>query len=101
MQENENVAPGGPETPGSNKVEKAPALRRISDAPMASYQYGDDPEVVRFVRMCSATPRYHVLREDAYGMWPWTHGDGTPVKIDECVMTKAQVKTAFGIDLDI
>jgi len=51
--------------------------------------------------MCSATPRYHVLREDAYGMWPWTHGDGTPVKIDECVMTKAQVKTAFGIDLDI
>jgi hypothetical protein len=101
MQENENVAPGSPETRRPKKVEYASPLKRISDAPMASYQYGDEPEIVRFVRMCSATPRYHVLREDAFGIWPWRHGDGTPVKIDECVMTKAQVKTAFGIDLDI
>jgi hypothetical protein len=34
-------------------------------------------------------------------MWPWTHGDGTPIKIEECVMTKEQVKEKFGIDLDI
>lgn len=78
-----------------------PPLRPIPNVPMASYQYGDDPEIVRFVRMNSSAPRYHVLREDAYGMWPWRHGDGTPVSIDECVMTKEQIKSRFGIELDI
>lgn len=76
-------------------------LHPIDNAPMASYQWGDEPEIVRFVRMQSTTPRYHVLREDAYGMWPWRHGDGQEVKIAECVMTKAEVKEMFKIELDI
>ncbi len=101
MPENENNAPEGSEMPRAQRIEKAPQLKRISNAPMASYQYGDDPEIVRFVRMNFVEPRYHVIREDAYGMWPWTHGNGTPITMGECVMTKAQVKEKFGIDLDI
>lgn len=101
MPENENNAPGGSKTPRAEKVENAPPLRRIGNAPMASYQYGEDPEIVRFVRMGFKDPMYHVIREDAFGIWPWHRGDGTPFKPEELVMTKAQVKEKFGIDLDI
>lgn len=101
MQENENKSPDGSETTRTKKVVLAPPLRPISNAKMASYQYGEDPEIVRFVRTCHSNPRYHVLREDAYGIWPWHRGDGTPFKPEELIMTKAQVKEKFGIDLDI
>ena len=90
MQDEEKNAPEGSETP-----------RRIKNAPMASYQYGEEPEIVRFVRTCFSEPTYHVLREDAYGIWPWHRGDGTPFKPEELIMTKSQVKEKFGIDLDI
>lgn len=97
MQEDQKTSPGAPETSGVNKT----PWRLIKSAHIASYVYGDEPEIVHFVRMNRSEPMYHVCREDAFGIWPWTDGMGNEIKIADCVMSKAQVKERFGIDLDI
>jgi hypothetical protein len=74
---------------------------QIENAPMASYALNGGPEIVRFVRMGFTEPMYHVIREDPYGMWPWTNGKGEEIKMKDCVMNKQEVYARFGIMLEI
>jgi len=74
---------------------------QIENAPMASYALDGGPEILRFVRMGFTEPMYHVIREDPFGVWPWTDHRGSPISINDCVMNKQEVYEQFGIMLEI
>ena len=75
--------------------------KKVPGSRMVTYKLDDEPMIVHFIRMHYEEPTYHVCREDAFGMWPWTDGLGKNFQVKDCVMTKIQVKGHFGIELDI
>lgn len=82
-------------------VAESPRLRKVRSHRIATYRWGSDPILVHFVRMGFLGRQYHVIREDAFGLQPWIHMDGSDIKPEEIVMDWEKIKEVFGIELDI